>query len=322
MATKDQKDKTRDLEKTSPRQFIAQLDKKVMLSRLLAGLLGCVMLVAGLLKAADLGLFIVQIKSYGIITDARAVTASAFALLLVECGLGAALLLYFRPRWSLLGVNLLLLVFMGATAWAWQHGTAEDCGCFGALVKRSPGEALVEDAALLAMGVLAYLLAGKKKPPPSPTRRWLVITACLTGLLLPLALGFPLTHMFTPDTGLMPLGELHLTGEPVMDLHRGSYLIAVMDTDCGHCQAAVPELNAVAADGNLPMVAGICSNSAEDMDYFIARFAPQYPVYSVPENEFWRLAGSEPPPRFLLVKNGTVVKSWSQQLPELSEITK
>ncbi|MEW5736955.1 MAG: MauE/DoxX family redox-associated membrane protein [Thermodesulfobacteriota bacterium] len=294
----------------------------MLASRLLAGALGCLMLAAGLLKAADLGLFVVQIKSYGIVSDPLLVTALAFALLLVECGLGAALLLYYRPRWSLFGVSLLLLIFIGATAWTWQKGGTEDCGCFGALVQRTPGQALVEDLVFFAAGALAFFLGRKVPNKPSPTRRWLVIAACLTGLLLPLALGFPLPHVLTPQNGSMPLGDLHLTGEPRMDLYRGTYLIAVMDTDCSHCQAAVPFLNSVAADGNLAMVAGICTNSAEDMDYFIARFGPQYPVYSVPENEFWRLAGSEPPPRYLLVKNGSVIKTWSQQPPPLSELKK
>ena len=85
---------------------------------------------------------------------------ATWALLLgpLECAVGLALLVDWKPRLALPVGVVLMAFFIFITALAWHRGTAENCGCFGTLVKRSPGEALIEDIAML--GAVALFVVG------------------------------------------------------------------------------------------------------------------------------------------------------------------
>ncbi|MBC8461613.1 MAG: hypothetical protein H8D67_26860, partial [Deltaproteobacteria bacterium] len=102
------------------------------------------------MKATDMGLFIGQVRDYGIISQPIVLTLSAWGLIGIECALGVGLLVFYRPRLMLLLTAMLLLIFVGATSWAWLTGATEDCGCFGHWLKRTPGEAVLGNLILLA----------------------------------------------------------------------------------------------------------------------------------------------------------------------------
>ncbi len=70
-------------------------------SRLLAGMVGLVLLTAALIKAADMDLFVRQLRGYGILSHHLLLGVSAWGLIFVECSLGVALLLAYRPRLTL-----------------------------------------------------------------------------------------------------------------------------------------------------------------------------------------------------------------------------
>jgi hypothetical protein len=73
--------------------------------RLLSGAVGLILLAAGLVKAMDMELFIRQIMDYGIVSERLLLILSAWGLIALECALGVALLVFYRPRLMLSGSN-------------------------------------------------------------------------------------------------------------------------------------------------------------------------------------------------------------------------
>lgn len=92
--------------------------------------LGGVFLLAGIGKALDMHAFAVEIDAYQLVPGAL-VQPMAMALPLLEILIGAYLLLGLMQRWAAGAAGALLLIFMGAMAWAMARGFTLDCGCFG-----------------------------------------------------------------------------------------------------------------------------------------------------------------------------------------------
>src|SRR5439155_21415594 len=116
--------------------------------------------------------------TYGVVSG-RAAAAVAYGLIAVEVALGAALLAAFRSRMSAAAGSLLMVLFMGVTAYGWSTGRTEECGCFGSLSARTPGQVLLEDAGFLALGLGAFFLA----PRAQRGRPWrgIAVAAALAG---------------------------------------------------------------------------------------------------------------------------------------------
>lgn len=122
-------------------------------------LVGIVFLVAAYAKLKDpWALFAMSIDSYGIL-PLRWVEFAARTLPWFEAVLGLVLIAGVFPRIATMTGTLLMVVFIGAMAWAKMQGKQIDCGCFG------PGEALsvwtvLRDAsiglALLFVTVMSY----------------------------------------------------------------------------------------------------------------------------------------------------------------------
>ena len=130
----------------------------------LAGIvLGGVFLVAAFLKGADPKAFVEQIASFKIITGSLA-TLAAYTLVPVEFILAAALIVGYRRRLAAVATGLLLLFFIGVTAYGWAIGKTEGCGCFGSLAPRGPGEVIVEDLLFLGLAALAALPIRRPRP--------------------------------------------------------------------------------------------------------------------------------------------------------------
>src|SRR5579872_2617160 len=99
-------------------------------------LVGGVFLVAAYAKLKDpWALFAMSIDSYGIL-PLRWVELAARTLPWFEALLGLVLIAGVFPRIATATGTGLMLLFIGAMAWAKLHGKQIDCGCFG------PGEAL------------------------------------------------------------------------------------------------------------------------------------------------------------------------------------
>ena len=250
--------------------------------RLMAGVVGIVLLSAAFMKMVDMDLFIRQMRDYGIISNFFLLSISARALIALECSLGVGLLLFFRPKLTLLLTSALLLIFVGATGWAWLTDATRDCGCFGAWVKRTPGEAVLEGLILLALTVIARAISPPSRKSEARLKAWVIAVACLAVLILPLAFGSPVTRVDPSQTktGDILLGDFQIEGLDRFDLAHGDYLLVLMDTGCSHCRDAIDSLNRLAEVPDLPEVIACPPTGKTSSRRLGKNFRPSFPLDS------------------------------------------
>jgi hypothetical protein len=292
------------------------------LPRLFAGALGLIFLFSALSKATDLGLFVRQMRAYGILSNPLILTVCAWGLITLEFALGIGLLIHYRPRLVLSLTAMLFLVFLGATSWASLNGVAEECGCFGSWLERTPKEAAIESLILLAVAVLALLGYGHSQARRSRAKIWTVASAFLIGALLPLAFGFSLQRISESQSkGLgVDISQLEIEGVQGVDLNNNPYLLAIMDLDCGHCLELVEALNALAEEPEIPSLIGLCINDENRRRRFTEEFEPAFPIGKITENDFWRLLADADLPRILYIRDGRILQAWDQTVPDKDTI--
>ncbi|MBW1896336.1 MAG: hypothetical protein JRI47_04700, partial [Deltaproteobacteria bacterium] len=293
-------------------------DRRLWLPGLLCGLLGLILLTAAAVKAMDMELFIRQMRDYEIISHRTLLVLSAWGVIVLECTLGVGLIVNYRPRLILPLTALLVLGFVGATSWAWLTGTAEKCGCFGAWLERSPGEAVAGNVTLLVGAVVAWVRYGQTQPSRSRTKAWATIVACLIGVGLPMAFGFPISRVnhAPSDPANLLLGPIEIQGLEEVDLNRGTHLIIVMATDCDHCQESILEINMLVDMLDLPSPIGLCTNEESERKMFLEEFEPFFPIGQISDDDFWRLLAEGDLPRVILVSDGRIVQVWDQMVPD------
>ncbi len=286
--------------------------------RLIAGAVGIVLLSAAFIKMMDMDLFVRQMRDYGIISNYLLLGISARGLIALECTLGAGLLVFYRPKLTLLLTSTLLLIFVGATGWAWLTDATKDCGCFGAWVKRTPAEAALEGLILLVLTVIAWAIYRPSRKPEARPKAWAIAVACLAGLILPLVFGSPVTRVDPNQTrtGEIFLGDFQIEGLDRVDLEHGDYLIVLIDTGCSHCRDAVAALNWLAEDPDLPEVFALSSNGEDQLKTFRKELQVIFPIGLITEEDFWRLLGDGDTPRTFLVRDRVVQEVWNSEIPD------
>jgi len=288
------------------------------LSRLLAGAVGLILLIAGLVKAMDMELFIRQMGDYGVITRHVLLALSAWGLIALECALGIGLLIFYRPRITFALTSLLWLAFLGATTWAWLTGATEECGCFGAWVKYSPGQAVFENLILMVVTLAAWVCHKEVPSSHSRAKTLGVVMAFFVGLSLPFVFGFPISRIVQSawETMEVELSRVQIQGLDPVDLSHGSHLIILLDTECEHCKEALPIMDALAEGGDLPPLIALCMNGESDRMRFAETFHPAFSLGQIKEDVFWRLLGQGDVPRTILLRDGRIQNVWDHHVPD------
>jgi hypothetical protein len=284
-----------------------------------------VLLSAGLIKATNLELFMVQIKAYGILSHPFLLLVSAWGMVTVQCCLGTALLVNYRPRISLPATILLWVVLLGGTAWAAWTGATDQCGCFGAFLEHSPALASVENTLFLAATIYARWSLGQAPSPAGrPLKAWAVGTACLAGILLPPLFGVPLTATMHPEAGIAVqpglLEGLNIQGAEIPHAGGDPLLLVLLGTDCTHCLDALPEVDALAESEGVPPVIGLCPAEEPERKRFVQQFQPSFPLGRIDQSSFWKLLSTGDLPRVLLVRRGEVLGTWDASVPTVEEV--
>jgi uncharacterized membrane protein YphA (DoxX/SURF4 family) len=258
--------------------------------------LGAVLLVAVWAKALDPAAFAEQIRVEGldVLLSAQAV---ALIALILEAGLGLALLLGIRRLWVLVPAALLVAFFVFLTGRAWwmsAHGLreAESCGCFGNLVQRTPAQAFWQDLLLL---VPALLLSFVGRPAGHRSARFpavrtavVAIAAVAVALFAWKAPELPLDDLATRLSPGVEVEQICAGGgeNPVCldtvapDLKQGEHLVVM--ADLADLQGdAVQGLNEIQNGGGSVVL--LSASPAEQHRAFFWRFGPAFQVVETPE---------------------------------------
>jgi putative oxidoreductase len=123
--------------------------------------LGGLFVYAGAVKALAPLDFAQSIRNYQIVGQSLSFVA-ALVLPWLEILAGAALVLGLWKRGAALVVTALLVFFIVLTAVTMVRGLDVDCGCFGALDRKAGLSVILEDLAMLYLG-LCILLAPDKR---------------------------------------------------------------------------------------------------------------------------------------------------------------
>jgi hypothetical protein len=281
----------------------------------LAGVfLGGMLLYASIIKSADPSLFIEQIRGYKVFPSLA--SFGAYAFLWVEFILGWMLILWVAPRWSLLGFAGLMLLFVGVTAWAWAHGNASECGCFGRMAVRPPKEVILEDLAYVALAAFASW----KAPWVSASRgRWIVY-----GLALPLFLALPWVAPRLPVdslvTSLRPGSNLEtLAADDLkVPLGDGRVFVALLGDSCRPCVDALPMMAELTTRDRAPKVTGIFAGDRARKRAWALDQLPAFPLANASEKVLRQYYRSLPV--FILLEDGVVRKIWWHRRPTVDEV--
>jgi uncharacterized membrane protein YphA (DoxX/SURF4 family) len=128
--------------------------------RVLAVIFGGVFIYAGVVKASDPGLFLIDIRSYDmqIMHDPHAAWL-AISLPWLEIFAGFAVVIGVFRSSGLFILNALLIVFFVAIGWAWYRGIDIKCGCFGSSdAKANYTMLFTRDGILLVLGLVTSWL--------------------------------------------------------------------------------------------------------------------------------------------------------------------
>lgn len=275
--------------------------------------LAVVFLAAGVLKLLDPAGFARDVGDYGIVSGQSA-TLVAYTLLPLEVALGTALLLSYRKVASLLVTIGLLVIFIGAIAFAiTTDQPIQGCGCFGAGASRTPVQTLTEDIGFLAAGVFAVMVFRRDRKEGAhraPDARWkevavIGIAAISAGFMF-LAPGLPLDDYATRLKANIEWADLEI---PIaeMDLTRGKHLVAILDLENGPSDDDLAALNGLAAEGT--SVVGLYEEDESVYTAFFWERGPAFPLYHVTPAELRSLYRTRP--RYFGLSDGKVVATWA-----------
>lgn len=289
---------------------------------ILTTLVGLVLLISSLPKSFEMELFIRQVGDYDIISHPVLTTLGAWCVVITEYTLGTALIINYRPRIAIPPATLLILIFIGATGWAWYTGATDDCSCFGSWVERTPGEAMVEDLFLLGALIYSWFLNKTIRKWPSYLKESIIIVAFLAGITIPLLTGTLPDRIsrLISGPGEKEYETFKVESFTSFDLTKGKYLLVVLATDCSHCRALMEEMILLGSDESLPPMVAITMNEEEQREDFIDDFDLEFEIYQISDNDFWLLLEDGEIPRTILTDNGRIIKIWDLMFPDPEEI--
>lgn len=291
-------------------------------------LMGLVFLLSGGIKVWEPVLFfwdaVPHVGLIGLGVYTRELAQLAMILGPIEWGLGLALVCNWRPRVILPVTTGLMVFFVVVAGLALYRGSGANCGCFGALIERTPGEAFAEDLVMLGLLLFSWRVLLRHQVAQWSHGRWVVISGTVLALVVAGIRLFPDLDRLR-DSDLRPgvsLAGLKVKGAEV-DLGRGVHLIELFSPKCSHCMREVPRMNEWSRTEGLPPVValtGFVQDSA-DLREFRQRLQPLYPTATISSTDFLRLTAGHGYPRLALVRDGVVVRVWEHNtMPTADEI--
>ncbi len=295
---------------------------RVRLGRVAALFLGLVLLTATLPKVAD-PMALQELIEHEGLDFLLPANVMVYIVLVIEGGLGLALVLGMRRPWILWPAVLLVLLFVYLTGKTYIQSLSGDldpqssCGCFGNLVERSPAQAFWQDLALL-VPAMALSFVGRRRVVPFPRRRTIAVgTFCV--LLVGFAWaapGLPLDDFATRLSKDKRVGEICAgvgVDRTCVDTHLpevevGGHVVVIADLNDPALAEFVPQLNAYVQGGGQEQVWILCTATEEEQQEWFWTHAPAFEVRMAPlgllRPMYRRL------PRSFRVADGTVTETY------------
>jgi hypothetical protein len=258
----------------------------------------------------------ILLGSWGNAVSTLWITAAFLAgciVLLVEFLLGAMLIIRYRLRFACVSSIILLCFFAIVIIWEWLSGQSESCGCFGALIERTPLTALIEDTFFIILAVIAYLGSGIHSGVKIRTFG-IIATTCLIWIIF--------FSIFPLKTAVIRSGSRwNLSSAKINLFDQQASLVWVFDPECSECIAGTERINKIASDKSLPRLCGITEATAGRLQEFLIDFEPAFPVIRISKDDYKHIflpAGS----LILIDNNSRIVKIWRPKLlpPDTEEI--
>ena len=279
--------------------------------------LGVLFLVAGASKVLDPWSFHAALPGYGITGAFRSLLSVLVPAL--EIVLGVALVTRWRVRQASLAAGAFLGVFIVAISFGWWRGTLDECGCFGAMLERSPPEAIAIDVVFLTLAVAVWRGSASvgsgiknKDWQQSATLAGAGVFATVVTVLL----------LLTGPSGLRATEG----GEPnpemrAVDLSQGDHLLYLFHHQCPHCARMSPLVAEYTRDAALPPVVGFTNRTTrQEIDAYRDRYELRIPVQNLPRKQFARITGEISVPQLVFARDGKIVRTWATVFPDADEL--
>lgn len=135
----------------------------MIVSRICAAFIGLVLTSSGIAKAVAIDAFVYQINSYDIVSNRVLLNVGAWSLCIIECILGVALMIYYRPQLAIVLASSLLLGFLAFSTWIWMTVGNQNCGCFGTIIERTSLETIFENSIMLGVLYVSWRSSSTSK---------------------------------------------------------------------------------------------------------------------------------------------------------------
>lgn len=272
-----------------------------------SAIVGIVFLLTGLLKVNFSLPFIRHVSQLGLL-PARLSGLAALLFIELECGLGAALVLFVHPADIVPAVIILLALLTVVSSWGMLSGRVADCGCYGSYFQPGIAAHLFLNGLFIAMLSFACFDIRDEPVQTEVWKLWAVIAVILvTHLLAKRSIRGPLLDY----SGIKP-GTVWNSDWFDLDQIKqndSNVLLVFFSYRCRVCKNWIERLNLYAYDQSEFRIAGLTSeNDKPEEGGEIA-----FPVYPISSPLFNRLKGFIP--LAVLVENGTVKEKWVGKFP-------
>ena len=273
-----------------------------------------ILAIAAFYKAGDPGLFADQITAHRVTPESWSLPLAYFFVGL-ELVTAAAFVAFIWPRVVFAGTILLMLGFIGVTAWAWAHGNAEGCGCFGRLVDRGPREVIIEDALVVLTSAVAFLLLRGFRMRPW---QWAVGVPLVAVALLLTVFGtvLPLDEAVVGIRPGTDLSDMALDGSRI-PVDEGWLLLAIVGPECPACDEGIDSLKEVATNEAGPLVLAAFPGTRGEAQSWRMKRLPNFPVATSARlalRQYYRRL-----PTVFLLEDGIVRRAWWGRIPTAAE---
>lgn len=271
--------------------------------------LGIVFLFSAYTKLISPGIVEIILVEHGFFESRE--TAAVFVRLLIglEFSLGLLFILNIEMKRVVIPASYIFLtaftIYLIYTGYIQNDN--QNCGCFGEVIPMSPLESIIKNIFLMAMiFVLNKFRIVNKKNLFIP----FLIVITLSGL----------TFAASPLKSYkdFKFGDLtHFEGKGRVDLTSGDKFIAIMNTECEHCQQLAKELESLKSNQEVysNIFALLYSEGDVSVDSFKVITGSNLPYQKIDAVKFYELIGTNPP-RIYWLHNGEVKEFWDNNFVE------